>query len=199
MCLMDNKELWTKYKSHCHNKGLTNSRINKLRTMFNMVTRGINKPLSEATEEDIRRFVNQLHSGEFRTQRTNEEYSGSTKADAKKFLKQFYKWLEGDRGRYPNKVVWLKTSIAKDEKPEQKRVITQDECYKLAESWKQNSIYRFTTYILFDSGFRVSEFQSVKKRHLTKEAYKDNEECWWIECQKSKTYQRKIPIPLFTP
>jgi len=93
---MEDSELWTKYESHCFNKGLTKNRIQKLKTMYNMVTRGLEVPLSEADEDDIRDFVNRLHRDDFTKQRGGA-YSGSTKADAKKFLKQFFKWYEGER------------------------------------------------------------------------------------------------------
>jgi integrase len=165
--------------------------------MFNMVTRGIEKPLAEASEEDIRGFVNRLHSGEFCTQRGGKEYSGSTKADAKKFLKQFYKWLEGSHGQYPDKVVWLSTNIAKDEKPENKRVMSEQEAHQLAQAFRKPQD-RAMVYLLFDSGFRISELLSVEKRHFTMEEYKEGEKCWWIECTESKTYTRKVPLPLFT-
>lgn len=166
--------------------------------MFNMVARGISSPLGEADEDDIRDFVNRMHHDEFVKQRGGDPYSGSTKSDAKKFLKQFYKWKDGERGQYPDKVAWLSTKIPNDEKPEEKRVISQEECHKLAQSFSDNELYRATIYILFDSGFRISEYQSVKKHHLTKEEYERDDDCWWIECRESKTRTRKIPIPLFT-
>ena len=195
---MDNKELWTKYKSHCHNKGLTQNRINKLHTMFNMVSRGIQRPLSEATEQDIRSFVNRLHKGEFRTQRGNKEYSGSSKADAKKFLKQFYKWLEGEGERYPDKVRWIRTSIAKDEKPEEKDTVTIKQTHKIAQQLRKPED-RILIYLLFDSGFRAQEILSAKKKDLTRKEYtEDGEKCWWIKCNKSKTIHRTVPVPLFT-
>lgn len=192
---MDDTDLWTRYESHCYNKGLTENRIAKLKTMFNMVTRGLKVPLSQADEDDIRDFVNRLHRDDFTKQRGGA-YSGSTKADAKKFLKQFFKWYEGERDQYPDKVIWLSTSIPKDEKPEEKRVIEFDELHEIAQSMPRAE-YKALCYILFDSGFRIGEMLSVKKKDLEMDEYGEGE-CWWIRCRESKTKPRRVPIPLFT-
>jgi len=192
---MENKEIWKEFETHCLNEGLTKSRIKKLKTMFNMVARGLEPRYTEAEEDDIRDFVNRLHRDDFTKQRGGS-YSGSTKADAKKFLKQFYKWYEGERDQYPEKVVWLSTSIPNDEKPEEKRVIGFDELHELAQSMPRAE-YKGLLYILFDSGFRIGEMLSVKKKDLERDEYGEDE-CWWIRCRESKTKPRRVPIPLFT-
>lgn len=192
---MDKEELWEEYKRHCQNKGLTQNRIDKLRTMYNMVTRGLEPTLDEASEEDLRDFVNRLHEDEFTKQRGGA-YSGSSKSDAKKFLKQFYKWLEGDDWQYPEKVRWMRTKISKDEKPEEKTVISIRETHRLAQSMP-NAEYTAIVYLLFDSGFRIGELQSTLKKDLEVDEYGDDE-CWWIRCRESKTKTRRVPIPLFT-
>jgi integrase len=161
-----------------------------------MVQRGLPCDLADAEESDIRDFVNRLHRDEF-TKTNGDPYSGSSKSDAKKFLKQFFKWKDGDRGRYPDKVAWIRTKISKDEQPEEKRVLTLKETHKLAQAMP-DAEHKAIVYILFDSGFRISELLSVKVRDFELDEYEDGEEAYWIRCRDSKTYNRKIPLPLFT-
>jgi len=191
-------ELWTRFETHCYNEGLSDNRINKLRSSYRQVRRGLNVPLDEAEEKHLRDFVKRLHRDEF-TRQDGEAYSGYSKRDLKKFLKQFYKWLEGERGRYPDKVVWINTKVRKDELPDEKRVLTIDEVHRLAKKMPDQR-YKGLIYILFDSGFRISELLSAKKSDFELDEYDtaDDGECWWISCRESKTYTRRIPLPLFT-
>jgi len=193
---MEKSDIWTRFENDCHNRGLTKNRMDKLRVMRNMVQRGLPCGLEKAKESDIRDFVNRLHRDDF-TKTNGEPYSGSSKSDAKKFLKQFYKWKDGDRGRYPDKVAWIQTSISKDEQPEEKRVLTLKETHKIAQAMP-DAEHKAIVYILFDSGFRISELLSVKKRDFELDEYDEGEEAYWVRCRNSKTYNRRIPLPLFT-
>jgi integrase len=142
-------------------------------------------------------FVNQLNRNEIKN-RGKFNYKGSTKADIKKFLRQFYKWYKGRNEFYPEEVAWIKTRISKDEKPKQKEVLSIDEVEKFANSF-ENIQYKMLILLLFDSGFRIDEMLSVKKRNLTWEEFDEQgNKCFWIECNRSKTVTRKVPIPLFT-
>jgi len=190
------EDIWTRFESHLRNEGRTKSRISKLRTMRNNVIRGIGDDFYEADEEELRDFVGRLQRDEF-TKQKGGAYAGSTKADIKGFLKQFFKWYDGDGWKMPDKVAWLTRKIPDDEKPDQKRVVSIDETHEIAQSMTKAK-YRALIYILFDSGFRSGEIMSVRKKDLIKEPYDGDETVWWIECQESKTLTRKVPIPLFT-
>lgn len=187
--------LWTRYRAHLLNIGVTERRIHKLQTMFIAVDRGLEGRIEKASKEDIQAFVTGLHQETF-TRKDGKPYSGSTQSDIKKFLKQFYKWLE-DSDIYPDRVRWIKTGIAKDKKPKQKRTVSLQEVSKLASKFKRLE-YRYVTLVLFDSGFRIEELLSAKKKDLEWKPYDDNESCWWIKCNTSKTFTRSVPIPLFT-
>lgn len=187
-------DLWIKFESHLLNEGISSIRRKKLKTMYNVALRGLD--LSTATRENIEKFISELNRNEFK-KIDGTSYSGNAKKDIKKFLKQFFKWYKGDNEYYPKEVSWIKTKIAKDEEPEERPIIELTEIPKLAKLFKKYD-YQILTLLLFDSGFRIQEMMSVKKKDLTWEEFDDGKKCFWIKCNKSKTFPRKIPVPLFT-
>lgn len=195
--LRELKKLWEQFDNHLLNEQLTARRRAKLFQMFLTTAKGLKKTYRAAEREDIERFLNALNRNSI-TRDDGKPYSGSSKADIKKFLRQFYKWLEGDNEFYPKKVSWIKARIGKDEQPERKPVITAKQAMKLANSFEKLS-YKALTLLLFDSGFRIQEALTMKKKHLSWERYGETgDECFWAFCPTSKTQRRKIPIPLFT-
>ena len=178
------------------NESVTQKRIKKLITMFNVLERGLPIPFGKVTKENIEEFVTDLRDEKF-TQHNGKAYSESTIADIKKFLKQFWKWFEGDNESYPKKVSWIKTKIPRDKLPTPKEILRLDQLKKLASSFTKVK-YKIAVLMLFDSGFRISEFLSLRKRDITWEVYDEGEKCFWVECKVSKTELRKVPIPLFT-
>ena len=188
--------LWKKYENNLLNQGISDIRITKLSLMFRTCERGIKKDFNKCIREDVERFVNKLNRDEFK-KRKGQKYSGSTKADIKKFLRQFFKWLKGNDEFYPKEVSWIKTKIRKDEKPEEKPILTYKEVMQFANTFKKIE-YRILVLMLFDSGFRIQEMLSAKKKDLTWEEYDGAKKCFWINCNQSKTVTRKVPVPLFT-
>ena len=164
--------------------------------MFRAVNRGIKKDLQKATREDIEKFITKLNKNEF-LREDGKPYSGNTKSDIKKFLKQFYKWLLGESEFYPKQVSWLKTKISKDEKPKEKETLSYEEIIKLSEGFDKAE-YKILVLLLFDSGFRIGELLSCKKKDLTLEDFERGKKCYWLKCNDSKTTPRKVPVPLFT-
>jgi integrase len=188
---------WQDYENHLLNVQVTRKRISKLKTMYRVLERAFNKPFSDLSRKDIEAFVTALHRNTFLNE-NEKPYSGSSKSDIKKFLKQFWKWFKGNDEYYPQEVSWIKTRIGKDEKPKEKPVVTQEQIISVAEKMLKEK-YRILTLLLFDSGFRIQEMLSVKKKHLTWEPFDEaNNTCFWIECLDSKTLPRKVEIPLFT-
>ncbi len=193
---MIDKAIWVKFEANLQNRGLTRKRIKKLITMYNIVTRNIKPSILKATREDIENFVTDLHNNNI-LKLNGKRFSGSTKADIKKFLKQFFKAMKGDNEFYPREVAWIRTRIAKDEKPKQKPVATIAEVMGLSKHFR-NPEFAILVLLFFDSGFRIEEMLSVKKKDLSWSKYSDNEKCFWIACNESKTEPRKVPVPLFT-
>jgi integrase len=191
-----NKGIWEKYYHNLLNAGVTKTRIDKLFLMFKTAARGLNKRYDEASRDDIEAFITRLHTNKFK-KKNGEEFSGSTKSDIKKFLKQFYKWLKGNNEIYPSEVAFIHTKIAKDERPEERPVLSILEVRKLAAAFDKPEL-QLMTLLLFDSGFRIQEMLSMRKKDLTYEQYEDTKKCFWLSCNESKTMTRKIPVPLFT-
>lgn len=190
-----NKELWLNFENSLLNKGVTKKRINKLKVMFNLVTKHIN--LEKAKRPEIEAYINKLHRNDLKKQ-NGQNFSGSSKSDIKKFIKQFYKYYRGNDEHYPIEVSWIRTNISKDERPEEKTVITEQEAVKLASHFKKPE-FRILTLLLFDSGFRISEMLGIRKKDLTFEKLDDDDnKCFWVYCKESKTLPRKVPIQLFT-
>jgi len=186
--------LWVKFENHALNEGLSENRIKKLKTMFNLISKYVD--LAKADRPKLEKFIFKLNRNDLKRE-NGENYSGSTKADVKKFLRQFFKWYKGDNETYPKEVSWIKTRIPKEEIPKEKPIIDIKDLVKLSQRFSKPEL-QILTLLLFDSGFRIQEMQSCLKKDLTWEEFDDGESCWWIKCNKSKTYARKIPIPLFT-
>ena len=205
---MRQKDLWESFESHQLNEGSSDNRIKKLKNMFVTCERGLKVDFKDATREDIEDFVNRLNRNNF-LRKDKKEYTGSSKQDIKKFLKQIYKWLKGEGEFYPPEVRWLKTRIRKDEQPTEKPTLSIEEVRTLASGFGKIE-YSTLVKILFDSGFRIGEVFGeekkgqkenigyIRKKDLTWEPYTKNDNCFWIKCRVSKTLTRKIPIPLFT-
>lgn len=193
---MENKSIWKRFESHMFNEGVTKSRIMKLKTMFNMAERGLNKPYNQLTRNDIENFIERLHRNQFKRV-DGSNLSGSTKSDLKRFLKQFFKWYKGKGEFFPKEVVWIRIKISKDEAPEEKPIVSVKEIIKIANHFKRVEM-RILTLLLFDSGFRISEMLSVTKEDISWEDYSEGNKCFWINCNESKTEKRKVPVPLFT-
>ncbi len=196
--MQTDEEIWKLFHKHMLNEAVSKKRLLKLRASFNTMTRGLQKPISQATREDLEEFVDQLNTDKF-NRIDGQKWSGRTKLDIKKFLKQFYKWFKGDNEFYPVEIRWLKARMSKDEIPEARPVLSIDEVGKLANCFNKTEL-RIMTLLLFDSGFRIQEMLSVKKRDLTWELYDEEtrENCFWLKCNESKTFTRKVPVSLFT-
>lgn len=206
--IIDDDPLWKKFNYHLMNEGLTEKRRMKLRAMYGMFKRNLRVTPENAERADIEEFINRLNTNKIHKHTpdlrdTGLPLSGVTKMDEKKFIKQFYKWLHGNNEFYPPQVAWIRGRLAKDERPKEKEVVALLEVQRLAEAQKQPQ-YTILTLIAFDSGFRIGELLSMKKRDLTLEPFDEEERtgaiqrCYWVTCRESKTLTRKVPIPLFT-
>lgn len=189
-------ELWRKFESSLYNDGLTDSRIYKLRCMWRTLERHLSTDFMNVDKSTMESFIDDLHRDKIKSEK-GKNFSGATKSDIKKSIRQIWKFIKGGNEEYPKEVSWIRGKIRKDEMPEEKPVVSLEELKKLASTFVTPE-YRVLTFILFDSGFRIGEVLSVKKRHITWENFSNEQSCFWIECIASKTERRKIPIPLFT-
>jgi len=96
---MKNQTLWERFENNLLNQGLTRNRIAKLQQMFNTTNRLLPKGLKDSNRDDIESFVNDLHRDVILSNK-GKPYSGSSKSDMKKFIKQFFKWYKGKNEFY---------------------------------------------------------------------------------------------------
>lgn len=192
------KNVFLDFENHMLNQAVSKKRLVKLRMLYRMVEKHTKKAVFKLTRKDIEIYTNKLNRNKI-TREDGQNYSGSTKSDIKKFLRQFFKWYAGDNEHFPKQVSWLRTKISKDELPKEKPVLSMKEIIKLSQSFRKPE-FKIMTLILFDSGFRINELLNVKKKDLTFEQYdnQSDDKCFWIKCSISKTIPRKVPIPLFT-
>jgi len=190
-------KLLQQYEDYCLDAGLTKLRINKLKVMYRMVKRHLKKDLNTLKTQDISEYATSLNKGNVYFRIDGKELSSTTVSDIKKFLKQFFKWLLGEGTYYPDEVKRIIVKIPKDKKPKAKETIDINQVMQLANTF-QNIDYKITILILFDSGFRIGEFTSVKKENIKWQKFDDDNSCFFIYCPDSKTFQREIPLPLFT-
>jgi integrase/recombinase XerD len=144
-----------------------------LRTFSNI----IQKPLQEATKEDIELYVCNLEQ---------QNYSSWTKIDYKIIIKSFYKWLLGEDEVTPKIVSWIKNKEPRD-------CIMPEELLTEKDVLSAISICQFDRdkaliHLLHESGVRIGELLTLKIKHVT-----------FAEPVSSilvngKTGQRRIPI-----
>ncbi len=192
-----NRELMNRFVWDCKLgktvKGRAKKKIGKLRILkyiyvLRVVSRWLNKPFDEVTQEDVERLVFNIEENVYRKRNGNGNLSDETKLDYKKTLKKFYTWL----GK-PELVEFMDMSVKRKEVP----AITREELERLVNSTPSTCL-KATLMALFDGGARADEFLNVRLKDVTKREYGNDNDCFWINIRYSKTIARTIPLPLCT-
>ena len=76
---------WKTFKQDLQNEGKSHKRIKKLHTMYNVVARHMN--IDTATKDTLKDYVAKLHNNEIKN-KSGQDYTGTSKSDIKKFIKQ---------------------------------------------------------------------------------------------------------------
>jgi len=193
---LSDKHVWNKFEEFLINEGLTQKRIEKHKYLHSLFRHLIQKPIMDVTEQDLKRMVVALSKNEL-VGLSGKPLGGWTKSDVKKHIKKLYRILYTNGEYDPPLTRWLKTVIPKDEKAEQKEIITKEEALKLAGEFKKPQ-FKLLILIAFDSGFRIEELLSMKRADLEWKSTQGAESCFWVRCRASKTITRCIDIGLFT-
>jgi len=156
----------------------------KMLTMLRIMSGWLNKPYDKVSEDNMETMIIGLERDKFKGIKKN--YSDNTKADFKKILKKFYKWLYGNNETYPELVSWIDTTAREIEIPSLKRHEIE-KMVELCPTIRDKSIIM----ALFDSGARIEEMLNVRLKHLM---YENN--VFKIRIEFSKTKPRTISIPL---
>jgi site-specific recombinase XerD len=187
------KELMLRFVWDCkmgktHNgkckKVVGKSRIIKYVQTLRFISKWVGKPFEEVTQEDMERLVCDIDENKYKNMGKN--YTEETKADYKKTLRKFFKWL----GK-PNLVDFISLAVKMKDMP----ALRREEAEMLINSTPDPALKAAIT-VLFDGGVRIEELLNLRIKDVTIERYGSSNECPWIDVRYSKTFARKIPLPL---
>ena len=167
-------------------KKVGEARVLKYVQALRAISIWLGKPFEEVTQEEMERLVCGIEENVYKKRKQN--YSEETKADYKKTLKKFYKWL----GK-PGLIEFISLSV----KPKDVPALKREEAEALLNS-TPNTVMKAAVMVLFDGGLRIEEFLNLRNRDLTREEYGNENNCYWVDIRYSKTFARKIPLPLCT-
>jgi integrase len=152
-----NREDILKFVRYLSAEGISTGRIAKYIYSLINIVRILNKPLRDASKEDIVDLVSKIE--------TNKEWSDFTKHDHKVILRKFYKWLRNSED-YPPEVKWIKAPRKKNYEKLQGKILTLEEIEKLANV-ANNPRDKAFVLVLFESGCRIGEFLPLKRSDIT--------------------------------
>ena len=167
----------------------------------------VNKDLDKLDNSDMENYIEALETDVIRSRKkimvgrqirvSNTPYSPRYKVDNKVTIKKFYKWLLGDNIRYPKIVEWFDTYI----KEKEISALTVLEIERLVDRGKK-TLQRAFVQMLFDGGFRISEFLNIRLHHLRlrnfDEVHQNSIKCFSARVVFSKTFPRTVLMPMGT-
>jgi len=146
-------------------------------------------PADDKDNPTIRSFVAGLDNGKI-LNKSAKPYTEKTRADIKKTLRKFYKWLYGENITYPRLVQYVDTSHEEAEIP----ALTREEVFFWANREKTLR-KRAILFFLFDSGARAEEFLNIRMKNVR---YDEKERSYRVRIEFSKTKPRTIYVPMAT-
>ncbi len=140
-----------------------------------------NKDFDKVTQEDIDKLRSSLKNDKIRSI-SGKPYNNSTKRDIEyKIIRMLFKWLGKERLVYYVDQYHENTEIPALRKEEVERMVNAS---KLRD--------KLIIQLLFDGGFRASEFLNIKYSDIKEDARKDG--YYKIRITKSKTKPRTISL-----
>jgi len=158
----ENKADLTAFFNYCFSMGLSKARIFILQHKLYYLAKRFGKSFRLASKDDLLRLVAEIEQ--------DSKYSPWTKHFYKCCLKKFYKWLEGDGERVPEKIAWLKTNIRTCSNRLPEELLTQEDVRKLIDA-AQNPRDKALIAVLYDSGCRVGELAGLQLKHVSFNKY----------------------------
>lgn len=189
------KELILKFVWDCKigktQSGKSKKKVGKARILkyvqnLRILLKWVGKPLDQVSQEEMEKLVCGIEEDLYKNREKN--YSEETKADYKKTLRKFYKWLGKSE---------LVEFISLAVRPKDVPVLGREEVEAMINS-TPSMVMKAAIITLFDGGLRIEELLNLRVKDLTKERYGNDNDCYWIDIRFSKTFARKIPLPLCT-
>ncbi len=146
-----NKDTLLRYYNHSIAEGLSVARIYKRLNTMRLLSNMFCTAFAEAKKEDMVQLVAKIEQ---------KKVGAWTKADYKKILKRFYKWLR-ETEEAPPEVKWIKSSKNISSKIMKKDLLTPEEANSIVEAAKDIQDKALFS-ILFDSGRRLGEILGLR-------------------------------------
>jgi len=158
-----NKALIHEFKDYCLCQGISYGKLDAYLFYLVKFVNMLQKPIEKAHKGDIIRVIAELNQ---------TKYSEETKVCFKIAVRRLYKIVRNTegKGKYPEEVEWISTSISKNHKKLPEELLTDEEIEGLIRAG-QNSRDKALLSILAESGARVSEIGTMKIKHISFEEY----------------------------
>lgn len=149
-----NKEAVSKFVNKCFAEGLSKSRARKYVTNFHTILKMASSDfkLLDSNKEDLEKLVAKIEQ--------SSEHAAATKNDFKVALKKFYKLMEGNGRKYPEKVDFIGTTLDKSKQklpdPLSKEEI--EEIIQVCKNDRDRAMYK----TLYEAGLRAGELMSLR-------------------------------------
>ena len=175
----ENKKAVSRFADKCFAEGLSKARVKKYLTNFHTILKMAEKDFSlkEADKEDLEPLVAKIEQS---------NYAEATKSDFKTALTKYYKVMEGNGQKYPEKVNFIDTTRDKT-KIEHPDILEKEEIEQIIQACK-NDRDRAMYKVLYEAGVRAGELMSLRIRDVSfnKQGVKLN--------VRGKTGNRKILV-----
>ena len=135
------------------------------------------------TRKDIERIIAKLESS---------DYKPETKRNVKAVVKGFWKHAFGQDEFYPEPIRWVKTTLRRKDKLMPEGILTEEDIMKLLDA-ANNVRDKAIIATLFDSGIRIGELLSMKRKDIDLEGNPSH------IIVNGKTGPRRVPILFSVP
>jgi len=148
----ENKEAIQRFINKSFAEGISKARVRKYLTDFNSMLQLVDDiELLDADKEDLERLVAEVEQA---------DYAEATKSDFKCVIKKFYKVMEGDGQKYPEKVNFIDTTIDKS-KQEMPDILNREDIEAIIEACK-NDRDRAMYKVMYEAGLRAGELMKLR-------------------------------------
>jgi len=144
------------FERHLRLNSYSIGRIEKYWCFLRTIHKLLGKCFQQADKKDMEDFVLKVDS--------NPKWSEWTKADFKRILKFFYRWLRKTED-YPEEVKWIKVRLKRNNEKAPEQILTREEV-ELIASKARNLMERAFVLCLYESACRIGEFLNIRIKDI---------------------------------
>ncbi len=182
----ENKVVLLRFLQHCLARGLSVLRAQKLTYHARHLTLMLNKPLRNASRNDIESVVARINM--------RDDWSAWTRSDYRIALRLLFWFVHGceehpnGAKKYPDIVSWVRTTHKDVDKPIDEDALLGEEDFLKGLGACRDSLERAFVSVLFESGCRVGELLLLNRKSV-----KIHDGLAWLYLH-GKTGRRTIPL-----